>query len=106
MLNVTFTSPSSITKGLKAYLQQEVRAFGNELFNQLKTITPKAQVKGGRARAGWLQKQNGPYNVNLSNRVPYIERLENNYSKQTRGRGIMKPAIANTVASRQRRNTR
>jgi hypothetical protein len=106
MLNITITSPSNIIKEAKAYLAQEVRAFSNELLSQLRQATPIAPVKGGRARAGWSQKQTNTYQSRLSNRVPYIERLENNYSKQTRGRGIMKPAIANTVASRQRRNTR
>ena len=103
MLKITITSPSAISKGVRDYVKQEVSQFSGTLFSELRTNTP---IKADRARAGWRKKQRSAFEVQLSNTVPYIDRLENNYSKQTRGRGIMKPAIASAVARRQRRNTR
>jgi hypothetical protein len=103
MINITITDPRSITKGVKTSVANQVKEFSQDLLSSLQTETP---YRGGRARSGWLKKTSSPFNVKLSNTVPYIERLDQNYSKQTRGRGILKPAIASTVARQQRRNTK
>jgi len=106
MFTVTTPGLNSIAKDVKAYLAKEVREFSDQLLTDLKSFTPIAPVNGGRARRGWSAKQTGQYNVKVSNSVPYIERLEDNYSKQTRGRGIINPSVDLTIARRQRRNTR
>ena len=106
MFTVTTPGFSTIAKEIKADLATEVREFSDQLLSDLKSFTPIAPANGGRARQGWSVKQIDPYKVKVSNSVPYIERLEDNYSKQTRGRGIINPSVDQTIARRQRRNTR
>lgn len=84
----------TIRRELKTTLNQ----VGNVLLEEARQATPVAK---GRARRGWT-KRSMANEVRIANRVPYIERLENNYSRQTRGQGIMKPAIRNTNKRRVR----
>lgn len=99
MIEITFANPRKIIAEVRKEIRKELLGFGNDLFNNLKSFTP---IKKGRARRGWVKAESNN-SVKLKNGVPYIERLEANYSKQTRGRGIVKPAIAQTRAGRQRR---
>jgi hypothetical protein len=59
------------------------------LEKELRAHTP---IDTGNARRNWNTKvkQAG---AEVKNTVPYIERLENNWSKQTRGRGIIGPSL-------------
>jgi len=84
----------SIRRELKTTLNQ----VGAILLDEARKATPVAK---GRARRGWT-KRSMNNEVRIANRVPYIERLENNYSKQTKGRGVMTPAIRNTNKRRVR----
>jgi hypothetical protein len=100
MIRVSFIpNAAQVIKEVRGEIANELKGFSNELFKQLKAETPKA---GGRARRGWNQRKS-LNKVRLTNRVPYIERLEDNYSRQTQGAGIIKPAIRKTKANRQRR---
>jgi hypothetical protein len=100
MINVSFTpSLRKIIGEVRGNVKAELLGFSDELLRNLRAKTPIAE---GRARRGW-NKQEKTNKVKIANRVPYIERLENNYSKQTRGRGITKPAIRTTRANRKRR---
>lgn len=47
-------------------------------------------VKTGAARAAWHTQGSGR-STEAVNTKPYIQRLDDNWSKQTRGRGILKP---------------
>lgn len=100
MLNIRFTPPiKSTIKAVRDNVKGELEGFSNDLLANLKAETP---VANGRARRGWTKRSNRD-KIRLNNAVPYIERLEKNYSKQTQGQGITKPAISRTRAGRQRR---
>jgi hypothetical protein len=100
MLNIRFTPPIKATvRSVRDNVKKELEGFSNDLLLNLKAETPIAK---GRARRGWTKRSNRD-KVKLVNTVPYIERLESNYSKQTQGQGITKPAINKTRAGRQRR---
>jgi len=47
-------------------------------------------VKTGAARRAWHTQGSGKQTAAVNNK-PYIQRLDDNWSKQTRGRGILKP---------------
>jgi|TARA_R100000501_G_C2615356_1_gene109051 hypothetical protein len=79
-------------------VKAELRRTGDILLDSAIHETP---YKDGRARRGWTKTQIGN-TVRVANRVPYIEKLERNYSKQTEGRGIMKPAMSRTIGKRRR----
>lgn len=98
MLKITFANPRKIIDEVRRDLNQELTEFGSDLLKNLQAFTP---IQQGRARAGWVKTQDRQ-SVKIKNIVPYIERLNENYSKQTRGRGIVKPAISQTRAKRQR----
>ena len=103
MINVRFTPGLRVTFGkVRKGVDQELKAFGSDLLDNLRKLTP---VNGGRARRGWSKRET-TNKVALQNRVPYIERLEDNYSNQTKGRGILNPAIRITKNNRQRRRVR
>ena len=100
MLNITLTPSAKVTgKKVRDDVRKELEGFSADLLSNLRSETP---IASGRARRGWV-KRTSRDKVKLVNRVPYIERLENNYSKQTQGQGIIKPAVRTTKAGRQRR---
>ena len=74
---------------LQKGLQQAVLELSQLTEQALVQATP---VRSGNARRGW-KNQVTKDTFTLENRVPYIDRLENNWSKQTRGRGIIGPAL-------------
>lgn len=81
-------SVSLDTRGLKDDLDKFVDEFTQELTNTLKKNTP---IRTGNARRGWSGKHTGNKAV-VENKVPYIERLENGYSKQA-PKGIINPTL-------------
>ena len=100
MIKVRLTPPVKVTaKSVRDDVKKELEGFSTDLLAQLITITPYVS---GRASRGWTKRSNRD-KVRLVNTVPYIERLENNYSKQTKGKGIIKPALKSTVTGRKRR---
>ncbi len=100
MIKVRLTPPAKVTaKSVRDDVKKELEGFSTDLLTNLRLSTP---IDRGRARRGWT-KRSSKDRVRLVNTVPYIERLESNYSKQTRGRGITKPAIRSTQAGRSRR---
>ena len=99
MFRVSSTpSARKVVNAIRLEVKTELQRVGNILLDEAKKQTP---FKQGRARRGWTKQQSGN-KVKVANRVPYIERLENNYSKQTKGRGITRPAIAQTKNRRKR----
>ena len=102
MFRVSSTpSAKQVVDVIRREVKKELQVVGEILLQEAKRTTPIAKVDGGRARRGWIKRTTGN-TVTVANRVPYIERLENNYSQQTRGKGIMRPAIRNTNKRRVR----
>lgn len=89
-LSVSVSGSSQMRLGLDKQLKNAVSKLAAELQKQLRAHTP---VDTGRARNGWITQTRRDGAKEVHNRVPYIERLENNWSKQTRGQGIVQPAI-------------
>jgi hypothetical protein len=89
-IKVEMTGVSATLNNLDREYQDFLRRTAIELKTELQKYTP---VKNGNARKGWKESVSRN-RVEVSNSVDYIERLENNHSPQTKGRGIVKPAIA------------
>lgn len=77
---------SKLEKEYKDFLGRTAVALRQELQKH----TP---IDKGNARNNWKESVKSD-SVEVVNNVPYIERLENNHSKQTKGRGIVKPALS------------
>jgi len=77
------------TRGLKKDLDKFTQELADDLLAAAKKYTP---IRTGNARRNWTQTKTNK-GASIENKVPYIERLENNYSKQTRGKGILKPTL-------------
>lgn len=80
-------------------LEREVGVFIDRLTDDLLvnavTSTP---VDKGRARRGW-RKEKSFKQTRVVNRVPYINALEDGWSKQAPN-GILKPAVRKTLRRR------
>lgn len=77
---------SQIDREYKSFLGRTAVALREELQK-------KTPIDSGNARSKWKESVKGN-RVEVSNNVPYIERLEKNHSPQTRGQGIVRPAVA------------
>ena len=91
MLSLKFqiTGIESAVDSIKKDAEKHLQDQAGLLHNSLVVHTP---IDKGGARAGWKTSIRGD-KIESVNRVPYIQRLENNWSKQTRGRGIIGPAL-------------
>lgn len=98
MITVNVTNGTKVITDLKKDLGQRVRLVAEDLFTELKRFTP---IKSGRARRGW-SLSGGKNKYRATNRLPYIERLDRGYSKQS-PEGITRPSIRAVVNKRQRR---
>jgi len=92
-------SPSTIkaTADFNRILNQTVRSIANDLFKTVKKFTPK---QSGRARSNWRLNKKADTKYTLTNKVPYIKRLDEGYSKQSPN-GFYRPAVGE-VSNRQR----
>lgn len=77
---------NKLNKDFKEYLERTAM----ELKSDLQDFTP---TRSGNARKGWKTTISNNA-IEVSNSVAYIERLENNHSPQTKGQGIVKPALS------------
>lgn len=102
MLRVTITNANKVATGLSKDVDQIVRQVSQELLKQLQRFTP---VRSGRAKRGYRLNKRKKYNYEVVNRVPYIERLDEGYSKQSPN-GMTRPAIRAVSNKRIRRFTR
>ena len=87
-MKVSFTGSSGLVSDLKRELTQMVKDLGQ---TTLETAQSKTPVKSGNARSKWTKTQTRD-NFEVSNRVPYIERLEAGASRQA-PRGIIGPTL-------------
>lgn len=76
-------------RDLERGLDRAVTELRQDLTRALARNTP---IRSGQARRSWTSRPTRT-GATIENRQPYIGRLENNYSPQTRGRGIIRPAL-------------
>jgi len=92
-IKVRFDS-KKVTTELTDTVSQMVRQISQDLFNTIKGKTP---VRSGRAKRAWRFKKQSETAYKVSNNVPYIERLDEGYSKQA-PRGMTRPALREVLA--------
>jgi hypothetical protein len=100
MLKVKVTpSAKMVTDQIAKAVSDTVRQVSRDLFTEVKRFTP---VKSGRARKGWKFRQKNKLHYRISNKVPYINRLDEGYSKQAPN-GIVRPAVQEVARKTKRR---
>ena len=87
-MKVTFTGSNTITSDLKRELNQFLTDLSNTTLQEARAKTP---VKSGNAKSKWTKTQSKD-NFEVTNRVPYIERLEAGASRQA-PKGIIGPTL-------------
>jgi hypothetical protein len=87
-MKITFTGSSTIAGDLKRELTQFLNDLGNTTLQEARAKTP---VKSGNARSKWTKTQTKE-DFQVTNRVPYIERLEAGASRQA-PKGIIGPTL-------------
>lgn len=106
MIQVRVSSPGKTVSDLEKDIDQFIDGFTDDLLDNLKSKKPakpgtgRTPYKSGRASSGWNKKADGT----VENRVPYIVRLENGYSKKQAPRGFVKQSINKTIRQSKRRN--
>lgn len=98
MISVVFNSKRVIAE-LSNDVDQMVRSISTDLFNTVKQFTP---VRSGRAKRSWRLRKERKYSYEVSNRVPYIDRLDEGYSKQA-PQGMTRPALREVLNRARRR---
>ena len=88
-LKIEVTGVDAALKDINETYQEFLERAAVELKSDLQKYTP---IRSGNARRNW-QETTSKDGFEVTNSVPYIERLENNWSKQTRGKGITGPAL-------------
>lgn len=87
-MKITFEGIKSTITALEKAVESEISSLGDFTLNTAKKYTA---IRSGNARRNWqLDKEKGGFTV--ENTVPYIERLDNGWSKQ-QPRGITKPTL-------------
>ena len=100
MLNVTIQfNGNKVAADLNRELDQTVRQISQDYFDLVKEKTP---VRTGRARRGWRLKKQRELSYSVNNRVPYVGRLDEGYSKQA-PRGMTRPAAREVLRTSRRR---
>ena len=89
MIQLRVSSPKGTVKAMSNEIVDFIDNFTSELQGTLKQETPK---KTGRAARGW----NKTNFSTVQNTVPYIERLEDGYSKQ-KPRGFVKQSVRKAI---------
>ena len=100
MLKIKVTpSAKMVADQIAKAVSDTVRQVSRDLFAEVKRFTP---VKSGRARKGWKFKQKNKLHYRIANKVPYINRLDEGYSKQAPN-GIVRPAVQEVARKTKRR---
>ena len=94
MFSITVSSTKTTIDELNKDIEKFIDGFTNTLKSNLKKETPKLT---GRASRGW----NKPQNDTVSNTVPYINRLDEGWSRQ-KPRGFVKQTIRKTIRQSKR----
>lgn len=88
-LKIEITGIDQAKNQLDRAVRQHIQDSAVRLHDSLVSHTP---IDKGGARAGWKTSVKNRQ-IESTNQVPYIVRLENNWSKQTRGKGIIGPSL-------------
>jgi len=105
MIQLRVSSVGKTSKAMKKFIADEIDVFTDQLLKNLKSTRPakpgsgKTPYKSGRASRGWNKQNN-----TIKNTVPYINRLDQGYSKEQAPRGFVKQSINKTIRQSQRRN--
>jgi len=95
LLKIKLINAQLAIAGLRRDIDQEVASVAKDALQKLAKHTPK---RSGRARSNWrLTGRKGEFRV--TNKTPYIERLNQGYSKQS-PKGITRPAIREVLNKR------
>lgn len=88
-MKISLIGQDNLTRSLKDAVSKVVKDLADEVLVDARQNTP---YKTGNARKNW-NKQIGKENFAVTNKVPYIERLEAGASKQA-PKGIIGPTLA------------
>jgi HK97 gp10 family phage protein len=88
MAEIRITGLDTIRRELSKTLEETIKKIADEVLVDARSNTP---IKSGNARRNWNKKVTKE-NFEVSNKVPYIERLEAGASKQA-PRGIIGPTL-------------
>ena len=88
MLSIKVLGIDSALSKIDKNIETEVERVAVIVEEAVKKFTP---IKSGRARRGWSKKETFQ-GFNVNNKVPYIGRLEEGYSKQA-PKGIIGPTL-------------
>ena len=94
MFSITVSSTKTTIDELNKDIEKFIDGFTNTLQSNLKRETQKLT---GRPSRGW----NKPQNDTVSNTVPYINRLDEGWSRQ-KPRGFVKQTIRKTIRQSKR----
>lgn len=88
MASVQVIGLTALTKAIEREIAEVVDDTAKVFEQEARKKTP---IRTGNARRNW-KRRNGKDTFEVENRVPYIERLEEGYSKQA-PRGITGPTV-------------
>jgi len=97
-MGVTVSGVNAAMRAIEQIVENEKTALQNTYASEVRSRTP---IDQGRARRGWQKRSSGKDKV-VYNKVPYIERLEQGWSKQA-PRGFTQQAVKSTVNKRKTR---
>lgn len=87
-VSISVSGIDSLGKDLEKVLDKKVKEIAQITYDQARAHTP---IRTGNARRNWT-KEVKDRDFTIENRVPYIERLEQGWSKQAPN-GIIMPTI-------------
>lgn len=88
MARATVTGIEAAIREIQRVVEREIREYADDVQTVARAKTP---IKTGNARRNW-RKASRKDGFEVENRVPYIERLNEGYSKQA-PRGIVGPTL-------------
>jgi hypothetical protein len=88
MARATVVGIPGVMREIQRIVEHEITQYANQTQAVARANTP---IKTGNARKNWSNKRDKA-GFTVENRVPYIERLEEGYSKQA-PRGIIGPTL-------------
>jgi hypothetical protein len=97
-MGVTVTGIIAALQTIDKIVEQEKTALQDIYISEVRSRTP---IDKGRARRGWQKRSQGKDKI-ISNKVPYIGRLEDGYSRQA-SKGFTQQAKTATLNKRKSR---
>lgn len=97
-MGVTVTGIAGALKAIDKIVEEEKTALQSTYISEVRSRTP---IDKGRARRGWQKRSSGKDKI-ITNKVPYIGRLENGYSRQATS-GFTQQAKTATLNKRKTR---